>query len=416
MQRNQLRQPVQEVSRVGSCVSRNTITPHRRKRQYKGRLFPNGEFSYGWDNASEKPQIHAEHKRMRELYQMADRCLLRMIDTRVSHREQLYLVAFVLHGIATREEVAAEINLVSPPESSQKKSPSRRTRGITSQARRYIRNAGYLLQKEYGKSSLVFCTITIPKLPYQFRKYLNANWGDFKRTVLQAIQRRLINHGCPSTVIESTEVQERRYSTYGEVYLHSHIVWSTARINRPTRAALRSRAKGGEWQHAIPASWLRGRVHALLQKWLRAWGCQTASLDDALEEADRIPLPRVETVPVRKDVVAYLAKYLSKGSRTINTILADKGVAARELPRQWYYLGGGLRQRVAVLVRPFYTVAADFLNEQYAYPRTKEYMFDWVREVTITYNERTYRAGLCGKLSMVGVRILEKKISQDDDS
>lgn len=392
-----------------------TIAPFQRKRQYKGKLFPNGEFTYGWDSASYKAEI----KQSREYQRLEDGQWVAVVAYdefgEVSQKEQVFYSAIAEIGKMSPERKTSLLNLAYPVNPHKKSTARARTRGITSAAKRMIRNAGWLLQKENALKDLTFWTITIPPLPEGFREYLMQNWGNFKRTIIQSISRRLKNHGRSGEIIEVTEIQEKRYIRYDELYLHSHLLWSNRQVKSPLNRAKGKNNKGGEWAYPIPATWLRGRVESLLRKWFAAWRERQEGGDTLEISWDGRFTPNIRYEPVRSNVVGYLAKYLSKGGKQLAEIMDRESQRLPQLPRQWYYLGGGIRRRLSVLIRPFSNNVADLLNWVFGIPDLKESAFSWVREITITHNERVFRAGLCGQLSKLGGQLVEYKINETCD-
>jgi hypothetical protein len=381
----------------------------KRKSQYKGTLYPNGEFSYGWDSADYTREIRdseeyqtKQDKSWYSLTQEGDEDNQDAI-TQIWHEDARRL------GLLTEQEKAESLTLSYPTNPHKIRTIPKRTRGISSKAQKVIRNCAWLLEEQEGKRNLTFCTITIPPLPEDFRSYLNKNWGDFKRRFIQELTRRLKAVGSSTNIIEVTEIQEKRYAATGQFYLHSHLVWGNSNRTgcRLSTAALSLRS-GANKQFAIDVSWLRGLLYRLLvQDFYKSNGVTTTDASNFF--CPPFQFPRVEVARVRGSVSRYLAKYLSKGASTVARFTTDKGVDVLELPRQWHYVGGGLRKVLKKRLRKFGSEVADFLNWVSSNPELSKKYFVWSRDICVLWNEREVKIGVSGKLTASGQFCLSRK-------
>jgi hypothetical protein len=189
--------------------------------------------------------------------------------------------------------------------------------GITSKGRRILRNAAYLIEKDYGKGCLSFATLTLPRLSDEGFKRVSADWGRVVESVSAAIRRRLREEGLPTHLFGCTEVQEKRERTHGGIPLHLHLVFV-------------GRHRSGGW--AISPAQLR-------KSWRDAVNNVLAGLKEFPDFRASENITRV-----RKSCAAYLAKYLSKGVESIDKLRRKWG--ERELPKQWHTCTRELRQRI----------------------------------------------------------------------
>lgn len=160
---------------------------------------------------------------------------------------------------------------------------ARGTHGLTSYARRMVRNACYLMEERYGKDRLGFLTLTVPPMSGEQAEELNTNWGEVLRVFFQRWDRKARAKGIIPHRIGVTEIQPKRAQATGFRWLHYHAVFL-------------GRKKKGSWW--VTPSWVR-----------KAW---TSAIRSAVPsftgEACGENLQRV-----RRNPSAYLAKYMSKG-------------------------------------------------------------------------------------------------------
>jgi len=380
---------------------------HKRQARYSGKLFPNGEFCYGWDSASYKHESHQSKQHERAYDAQYYPVVIKDEDGQIVHTEHIMLEQGIREGIIKQsDETDAQRLILSLPQSLHK-SPKRRKRGITGDARRKLRNAVWLMEKEYGTKNLTFATITIPPLPQEVRKYLNLSWGEFKRKVIQEITRRLKRAGSPPYVVEVTEVNTGRYAKYGDLYLHSHLVWANNRTSVPSKRKKENeyrRGRGNTW--AIDIEWLRSMVLRLLINHIEA-GEILEMLGREKFSVAEILLPRIEVARVRKTVAGYLAKYLSKSMKGLADMIEESPSLEEELPWQWYYLGGGIRKLVLAAIRPIDTVQADCINcITKSTEDSKKYLV-WCFPIILQMSDEfAFLAGQLGKLTSEGLSLI----------
>lgn len=198
--------------------------------------------------------------------------------------------------------------------------PKRGTRGITSHGKRVLKNAVWRMQRLYGKRSLSFVTLTLPSVSYEESWYVSSNWSEILRVFYQALGRELERHGLPKSYAGCTELQPERSQREEHPSLHIHFV-----------CVGRWRSRGG-WALSpgdFRRLWESSVSPYLSQKY--SW--------DACENVQM----------VKKDVSAYLGKYLSKGVSMDSPPRSDG--TGWSLPTAWYNVNLTLRRWVLDNVR-----------------------------------------------------------------
>lgn len=198
--------------------------------------------------------------------------------------------------------------------------PKRGTKGLTAHGKRVLRNAAWRLQRLYGKHCLSFVTLTMPSVTYEESWYVSSNWAEICRIFYQKLGRRLEAAGLPSSYLGCTELQPERSEREGHPALHLHFVV----VGR------RSRREG--W--ALTPGDFRSLWSSVLGDYFsgeKDWG--------ACENVQQ----------VKRDVSAYLSKYLSKGISMARPPRSDE--TGWSLPTSWYNCSLELRRWVLDNVR-----------------------------------------------------------------
>lgn len=221
--------------------------------------------------------------------------------------------------VSSSEEVTSSIE-GSPAASASTR--VRRGHPINAVAKRMIKSAAYLLEKQFTKDCLSFITITLPGLEEEDLQRCNRNFPELTRKFCQGLKRLLEKKGLCSEYVCVTEVQEKRWANRGEVALHLHILCQGRQ------------GKSSGWS-MTPAE-IRTIWERVLSKYLGyELTCSAAT--------------RIERV--KKSACNYLGKYMSKGGKVIKEVnLENRG---SELPPSWYRMANSLRCRIkAAIIHP----------------------------------------------------------------
>jgi hypothetical protein len=193
-------------------------------------------------------------------------------------------------------------------------------KGMPGRARKMVRNACYLLERDCGRENLSFLTLTVPDLPDAKMKLLHAAWSKVLIAVRQKLTLRLTNGNItdPRIVVVS-EIQEKRYERTGYPILHLHCLF-------------RGRNPYSAW--AVDKSEIQ-----------QLWETTISSIVG--DPVDCSNATRIE--PVRKSAENYMGKYMSKGVAAVEVIV-EAGYADW-LPRQWWGMTRSLSQEIRSLIR-----------------------------------------------------------------
>lgn len=229
---------------------------------------------------------------------------------------------------------------------SPRKRARRGSRGLTSHGKRIVRNGAHLLEQKVGKDQLAFATFTFPALHPDDWEAVLENWSkcldNFKHRLSEALQRG----GLPGLLVGCIEVQEKRRTRDGSPALHVHLVFQG-----------RKRRK----------SWLL-TPKRLRKLWKNQWEKVLKFGYDwsATENVQRVV----------KSAGRYLAKYLSKGFKSVN----PQGSEA-EMPHipAWYVCSKALKLAIKMNTHKSYAIG-EWLSESV---RDDKDMFRWMDLITI---------------------------------
>lgn len=161
----------------------------------------------------------------------------------------------------------------------------RNTPSMTRRMARRIRNAGYLLQQEYGKDNLSFLTLTLPNLPPDELALCCQHWGKLVHHFLMWLKYRLSKCKIPLRYVYCTEIQPERLERRGEYAAHLHLLFRGRYGNKTAWAITPLQAR---------KAWVRCLKSVLNH---------TRFNQSALENLQR----------VKHNAAGYISKYMSKG-------------------------------------------------------------------------------------------------------
>ena len=343
---------------------------------YKGRIYPDGTFSVGFDyvRARQKQERHLS----KQYEQSCDKSFVPFSAGDSPCTQELLNPYQDLVGVpvapaeveSAKSEPSRYLNLT-------KGSVSRKRRkglsGLTKRGGIAIKQGAFLLQQKYGSRRLSFNTVTIPPLPYYERRLLAQYWGEFTRRFFEEYRRYLRRVSQDSdSIVSVTEIQSKRYKRTGELYLHLHFVCVGVSPNG---------------RYLVHPSWLRSLVKRCVTNLL-------ASLPEY--DFDFLLLPvswsnccKMEVV--KSNASAYLSKYMAKGRVALESVDEyDRGF----LPYQWWYVSSALKQAVK-----FFTVSLDsticssFLARLAYYESASQISSIFVGYIQLSYCRLPYLVG-----------------------
>ena len=185
-------------------------------------------------------------------------------------------------------------------------------KGISRHGRRDIRSGARIMQDERGKRCLSFFTGTLPTLPPEIHKIICESFYEVVRQFVQELRRLLVRKGLSPEVLGVIEIQTHRYKTYGIYAPHIHLILNT--------------------KHAPKQEW-KVKPKELERLWENA-------LSNVAGTAIKCPYG-TKLQPIKKDIVRYLSKYLSKGNQ------GDyKDVPESYIPSAWHTMSRTLLDKI----------------------------------------------------------------------
>jgi hypothetical protein len=218
-------------------------------------------------------------------------------------------------------------------------------KGITGYGRQIVKDSAFWLQKEHGKERLAFWTVTIP--PENLNESLIGQWSRVVDNTLQKLTYHLKKHDLPTFIVGVTEIQPKRYEREkGVPPLHLHIVFVAA--HKPYQPCISKDTLAKLWADTIENF---SGVHCRLDS--------------------------VSSVQfVKKDVVGYLGKYMSKGFYQMD------GLDLNLIPSSWYFCTKLLKSVVKSLV---VKTSGEWVNDLYQYLRYQDALFNFAKPVKLRF-------------------------------
>lgn len=249
------------------------------------------------------------------------------------------------------------------------KRAKRGSKGITSNAKRTVASAIVLLERAHGLGNLSFVTLTVPTVTVEQSKLINSSWSEIVRQFIQQYTRRLSAAGLSTNYVHVTEIQEKRFHRWGIVAPHLHLLT----VGRKSRYS----------------DWAVSKTE-VMQLWSRAIAAVTGlNLDCSF--ATRTEKPREST---KRE----MAKYLSKGSKTVSDI-TEAGRAA-ELPSSWHGVSRALLKAVKASIAVVRgDKAIDFLRQLQQLQRSNVIRYREIFHTLIDHQSgasREVRIGISG--------------------
>lgn len=187
-----------------------------------------------------------------------------------------------------------------------KKPSSRKTcLTMTKHLARNIRNAAYLMERDYGKDNLSFLTLTIPGINEESLSSICANWDKIVHRFFMWLRAKLQSKNIKPSWVYCTEIQTSRLKMRGEYAPHLHILFRGRNARKNPWAITPKMAR---------KAWIR-----CIQPYINC------SFDDrAVENIQRI----------KRSACGYLSKYMSKGANSIPS-MDDSSSPIASLKTHW---------------------------------------------------------------------------------
>lgn len=276
-------------------------TKHLPSPYLRGTLYPNGELSIGFNPQRSKPRKPIKP------YTAA------LPDWANGSERKYWEIRRGVERAIARESQSDSIGL-STPLISHKRS-KKGSKGINSKEKIRARNYAHLLSESAPTRTLSFLTLTIPAVNDQESALINSQWSNIVRTFLQWLKRQLQATGLTGDYVSVTEIQEQRFLATGQLPLHLHTLFQ----GRKTPFT----------------QWVLNPVD-IRNHWLKLL---SNAVGRKLESTSSENLQMV-----KGNAGAYLAKYLTKGSKVIQEV-KKQGLEA-QLPTAWINTTDNLKKRL----------------------------------------------------------------------
>lgn len=253
--------------------------------------------------------------------------------------------------------------------------------GITSYGARMVRNAAYLLERDAGPGRSIFATVTVPSCPKEKLWMIHESWGKVVELYRLGLRRMLQDKGLSGEIVTVSEIQEKRYQKTGLPILHLHSVFMG--VTASGKFAISTKDHDRLWFSALNA----------------AVNIEGSDVSYACN------LQRV-----KKSASGYLAKYLTKGSKSV--IAAVNDGFAGWMPKHWWNCSRSLVARVKAETRQ-----ADEFSDwlQGVADLEGQKVWKWHRDVSVELHDGTeFKVARFGQLhigAMAQIQAYYKSIS-----
>ena len=266
--------------------------------QWSGKISPSGRITVGYVPPKRQRVDDIRYEASRGHYSYSLRChwhylhkLVKEVVTRVDKPEDLGLSIAPNHRISERGRYGL--------------------RGMTANGRNRVYDGAYLLHRAYP-GRLGFYTLTCPYTDEESIYLYNQNISYIVRSYFEELKRIYNRLQVPFSYVSVLEYQDTRYERDGCPVLHVHYV---APCFHP----------GGR-TFVVDADEIRLLWGRVLRRVLGTSVPLGASIDAQV---------------VKTSAANYLAKYLSKGGRTVAYLAS---VCPDQVPRQWWSMSSNVRR------------------------------------------------------------------------
>ena len=188
------------------------------------------------------------------------------------------------------------------------------SKGITRYGKKSISCFGAILSEKYRNECLGFGTATVPRYSDCVLRAIGQQWSEITRRFFQKLRRCCEKKNRSFVYYGVTEIQEKRYKSYGIPVPHLH--WGyVCRDNRRSEFFFTPCQVRRFWKESITESLSRVGVTPI-GKYVN----YRASVDIQV---------------VKKSIGAYMSKYLSKGVKCCEKMI-EEGFESL-MPKQWWF-------------------------------------------------------------------------------
>ena len=188
------------------------------------------------------------------------------------------------------------------------------SKGITRYGKKSVSCFGAILQERYRNACTGFGTATVPAFHPRVLYAIGERWGEITRRFFQKLRRSCERKGKAFIYYGVTEIQEKRYKSYGIPVPHLHFAY-VCRDNRGSEFYFTASQARRFWQESITES--------------------VARLDVAYEGESISFQASIDLQIVKKSVSAYMGKYLTKGVKVCDKMIEDG--YEEMMPKQWWF-------------------------------------------------------------------------------
>lgn len=320
---------------------------------YSGRLSPSGRLSIGY--------VPLRHHRIDDVRYETARG--RWVYSLKCHWHYL---EGVVSEVVAREEKAEELGLSIVPNCRNERSRRYGLRGMTSNGRNRVYDGAFLLHRAYPRR-LGFYTLTCPYTDEQSIYLFNQNINYIVRSYFEEVKRAYARLSVSWSYVSVLEYQDARYDSSGIPVLHIHYV---APCYRP-----------GSKEFVLSADEIRIIWASVCRRVCSAPVSTSAAVDAQV---------------VKTSAANYLAKYLSKGGRTV-AYLAD--ACPDQVPRQWWSMSRSVRECIKSHT---VTISGDICERILATAESRVdccLQFVYSQKVYVTIRDQERMVGFFGQLT-----------------
>lgn len=291
-----------------------SITQSSPQHYISAKLFFNGEFSLGYCKEKPRPtDLSYEYILSKNEYHHIFELQEHIVPDRWgSHPEftSTYVGTDITNPLLPNR--IFNCPLVSQPKT------RRCIKGITSFGRRLIRNYSYAISKIYGHKRLGFYTLTLPSVTVEECQAIVKAWRDIVRSFFQRLSRHYSRKSQSGYIyFYVTEIQALRSKSLGTPVPHIHFVAPCFIENSN--------------QFAFSADELRSLWGDTLNRYIKQQVSYESSVDAQI---------------IKKDVTAYISKYISKKKSKQNDYDCPDDFSVG----RWYGACQYLRKYISALV------------------------------------------------------------------